>query len=191
MTSPANHRRGFSVNVFLPSGAPDGLKVVEKSNWTGRGVVIPRPMFAESRARPELDRTGVYLLVGPSDTSSLPALYVGDADKGQRIVCKDLHTAGRSTTPAIALTAAIGFQLVEVRLDGTGEPNHRISLSCRCSGPRFVGQAENNRRPCGRRKTSFHAWRMKQEKPADRGFAGAQARNTRHEADFRPPVFEQ
>jgi hypothetical protein len=51
MTSPANHRRGFSVNVFLPSGDPDGLKVVEKSNWTGRGLVIPRPMFAESRAR--------------------------------------------------------------------------------------------------------------------------------------------
>jgi hypothetical protein len=80
MPSPANHRRGFSVNVFLPSGDPDGLKVVEKSNWTGRGLVIPRPMFAESRARPELDRTGVYLLVGPSDTSSLPAIYVGEGD---------------------------------------------------------------------------------------------------------------
>ncbi len=37
-------------------------------------------MFAESRARPELERTGVYLLVGPSETSSLPALYVGEGD---------------------------------------------------------------------------------------------------------------
>jgi len=73
-------RRGFSVNVFLPAGDPEGIKVVEKSNWTGRGLVIPRPMFAESRARPELDRTGVYLLVGPSETSSLPALYVGEGD---------------------------------------------------------------------------------------------------------------
>jgi hypothetical protein len=73
-------RRGFSVNVFLPSGDPEGLKVVEKSNWTGRGLVIPRPMFAESRTRSELDRTGVYLLIGPSETSSLPALYVGEGD---------------------------------------------------------------------------------------------------------------
>ena len=63
-------RRGFSVNVFLPSGDPDGLKVVEKSNWTGRGLVIPRPMFAEARGRTELDRTGVYLLVGPGELSS-------------------------------------------------------------------------------------------------------------------------
>ena len=73
-------RRGFSVNVFLPTGDPEGLKVVEKSNWTGRGLVIPRAMFAESRCRSELDRTGVYLLVGPSETSTLPALYVGEGD---------------------------------------------------------------------------------------------------------------
>ncbi len=74
------NRRGFSVNVFLPSGEPDGLKVVEKSNWTGRGLVIPRAIFANSRGRGELDRTGVYVLVGPSDSSSLPSLYVGEGD---------------------------------------------------------------------------------------------------------------
>ena len=75
-----HRRRGFSVNVFLPSGDPDGLKVVEKSNWIGHGLVIPRTMFAESRARPELNRTGVYLLIGPSDSSSMPALYIGEGD---------------------------------------------------------------------------------------------------------------
>lgn len=75
-----NTRRGFSVNVFLPTGDPEGLKVVEKSNWTGRGLVIPRAMFGESKSREELGRTGVYLLVGPSETSTLPALYVGEGD---------------------------------------------------------------------------------------------------------------
>jgi hypothetical protein len=75
-----NTRRGFSVNVFLPNGDPEGLKVVEKSNWTGRGLVIPRAMFGESKFREELGRTGVYLLVGPSETSTLPALYVGEGD---------------------------------------------------------------------------------------------------------------
>jgi hypothetical protein len=73
-------RRGFSVTVFLPTGDPEGLKVVEKSNWTGRGLVIPRAMFGESRGREELGRTGVYLLVGPSESSSLPRLYVGEGD---------------------------------------------------------------------------------------------------------------
>ena len=44
-------RRGFSVSVYMESGDPEGLKVVEKSNWTGRGLVIPRAMFVESHGR--------------------------------------------------------------------------------------------------------------------------------------------
>lgn len=73
-------RRGFSVNVYLPSGDPEGLKVIEKSNWTGRGLVIPRAMFGESKTREELGRTGVYLLIGPSESSALLELYVGEGD---------------------------------------------------------------------------------------------------------------
>ena len=79
-TKPNTTRRGFSVNVYLPGGDPEGLKVVEKSNWTGRGLVIPRAMFGESKTREELNRTGVYLLVGPSESSALPILYVGEGD---------------------------------------------------------------------------------------------------------------
>ena len=72
--------RAFSVRLFLPGGEPDGVKLVEKSNWTGVGLVIPRALFGESRARPELDRAGVYLLIGPDDQSHLPRLYVGEGD---------------------------------------------------------------------------------------------------------------
>lgn len=35
----ANGKRGFSIRIFLPDGTPDGLRLVEKSNWTGRGIV--------------------------------------------------------------------------------------------------------------------------------------------------------
>lgn len=78
--NPQPKRRGFSVHVFLPNGDPDGVKVVEKDNWTGRGLVIPRVMFADTRTREELNRTGVYLLVGSSDESTLPTIYVGEGD---------------------------------------------------------------------------------------------------------------
>lgn len=80
MSRTALSRRGFSVRVFLPDGDPDGVKVVEKSNWTGCGLVIPRPLFAGTRGRRELERTGVYVLVGPSESSSLPRAYVGEGD---------------------------------------------------------------------------------------------------------------
>jgi hypothetical protein len=41
---------GFSLRIFLPDGSPDGLRLVEKSNWTGRGIVCPRPLFPTARA---------------------------------------------------------------------------------------------------------------------------------------------
>jgi Domain of unknown function (DUF4357) len=71
---------GFSVRIFIPSGEPEGLRIVEKSNWTGQGLVFPRSLFAETRQRPELKRTGVYVLWGPGDSSQLPRVYVGEGD---------------------------------------------------------------------------------------------------------------
>lgn len=58
---------GFSVRIFIPPGEPEGLRIVEKSNWTGQGLVFPRSLFGEVRKRAELTRTGVYILWGPSE----------------------------------------------------------------------------------------------------------------------------
>lgn len=76
----AEKKRSFSVRIFLPGGEPEGLRIVEKSNWTGQGVVFPRALFAEVRQRQEVKRTGVYVLWGPSDTGDLPRIYVGEGD---------------------------------------------------------------------------------------------------------------
>jgi hypothetical protein len=71
---------GFSVRIFVPSGEPEGLRLVEKSNWTGQGLVFPRSLFPEVRKRLEMNRTGVYVLWGPGDSGQLPRVYVGEGD---------------------------------------------------------------------------------------------------------------
>jgi hypothetical protein len=73
-------RAGFSVRIFIPTGEPEGLRIVEKSNWTGQGLVFPRAQYAEVRQRSELQRTGVYVLWGPSESGQLPRVYVGEGD---------------------------------------------------------------------------------------------------------------
>ena len=80
MSVPYQRPRAFSVRLFLPGGDPHGVKIVEKSNWTGTGLVIPRTLFGETRVRSELQRAGVYLLIGPGELSQLPRLYVGEGD---------------------------------------------------------------------------------------------------------------
>jgi hypothetical protein len=55
----------FALRVFGPSGIPEGLRIVEKSNWSGIGFVVPRSQLAEFLVRPEAQRPGVYVLLGP------------------------------------------------------------------------------------------------------------------------------
>jgi hypothetical protein len=70
----------YSIKIFLPDGDPDGLRTIEKSNWSGTGIVIPRALLADAKSRRELTRTGVYVLVGPPEESGLPRVYVGEGD---------------------------------------------------------------------------------------------------------------
>ena len=77
---PDFQQRPFFIRVLVPTGDPDGLRIVEKSNWPGVGVVFNRTNYKEVVNRSEFDKTGVYVLVGTSDDSILPTIYVGEGD---------------------------------------------------------------------------------------------------------------
>lgn len=70
-----------SIRLFLVDGTPHGLRTAEVGNWSGLSLVCPRTDLARLGARPEVRRTGVYILIGPSDSSpSGFAVYVGESD---------------------------------------------------------------------------------------------------------------
>lgn len=70
----------FSLRIFVADGDPDGLRIVEKSNWIGKALVFPRALLPQVKARPELAQTGVYLLLGPRPDGEGEMLYVGEGD---------------------------------------------------------------------------------------------------------------
>src|SRR5690348_12402125 len=76
----ASSARAFSIRIFLPDGTPDGIKIVEKSNWIGCAIVCPRGAFPDLRARPEFRKTGVYVLIGQTSPDDPPTVYVGEGD---------------------------------------------------------------------------------------------------------------
>ena len=73
-------RKSFSVRIFLQDGFADGVKVVSRSKWSGRGLVIPRPSLAAELDRTELKDPGVYLLTGTDAAADRPTLRIGAAD---------------------------------------------------------------------------------------------------------------
>ncbi len=94
---------GFSVRIFIPTGEPEGLRVIEKSNWTGQGFFFPRSIYSEVCGREELTRTGVYILWGPSESGHLPRSYVGEGEAlrprfDDHIKHKDFWTHGVAFT---------------------------------------------------------------------------------------------
>ena len=70
----------FTLRIFVADGDPDGLRVVERSNWSGKALVFPRPLFPKIKQRQEFLQTGIYLLLGPRPEGDGDMLYVGEGD---------------------------------------------------------------------------------------------------------------
>ena len=70
----------FSLRIFVADGDPDGLRLVERSNWVGKAMVFPRALLPKIKQRAELGLTGVYLLLGPREDGEGEMLYVGEGD---------------------------------------------------------------------------------------------------------------
>ncbi|HET6990238.1 MAG TPA: GIY-YIG nuclease family protein [Bacteroidia bacterium] len=72
--------RGFSLRTFMLTPDADGPRIIEKSNWSGKGLMCPRAAFPDYKSRPEFQRTGVYILIGEDSNSELPIVYIGEGD---------------------------------------------------------------------------------------------------------------
>lgn len=76
----------YVITILVTAGDPDGVRVVEKSNWTGRGLVFARADLAPALEH-GLSSPGVYVLVGDDpDEEFDQQIYVGQGeDVGKRL----------------------------------------------------------------------------------------------------------
>jgi hypothetical protein len=72
---------GKQLRLFLADGTPGGLLTAEIMNWTGHIVAAPRSDLASLLKRPEVSRTGIYILLG-DDPESIGGqmAYIGEGD---------------------------------------------------------------------------------------------------------------
>ncbi len=70
----------YVLTIRVVSGEPNGVRVVGKSNWTGRGVTFARSDL--TAAREHLSSPGIYLLIGDDPEGGFDEqVYVGQAEK--------------------------------------------------------------------------------------------------------------
>ena len=75
----------FTLQVFVPSGDPEGLRFFEIMNWTGKGLIFPRDEWENIKERNEFSQIGIYILYGYGnnqsiDNEDLPTIYIGQGD---------------------------------------------------------------------------------------------------------------
>ena len=124
---------GFSVRIFIPTGEPEGLRIIEKSNWTGQGLFFPRSIYSQVRGREELTRTGVYVLWSPSESGQLPRAYVGEGDAllnrlDSHIKNKDFWTHGVAFMSKDQNLNKAHVRYLEARLVGLAAKAKRCEL---------------------------------------------------------------
>lgn len=123
----------FSLRIFVADGDPDGLRLVERSNWIGKALMFPRALYTKVRTRDEFNQTGVYLLLGPRTDGDGEMLYIGEGDPvGPRL---ESHYAKKDFwTQAVFLVAGSGqlnkahVQYLEAKLVAKALAAKRVKL---------------------------------------------------------------
>jgi hypothetical protein len=97
---------GRTIQLFLVDGTPNGLIIASIHGWTGSVLVATQSTFAKLLARPEVDRTGVYILFGPDPKDALSMrAYVGEADSVRERIAQSAGDRGFWETAVVITTS--------------------------------------------------------------------------------------
>jgi hypothetical protein len=70
----------YTIRIFVPDGNPEGLRIIDRMNWTGLGITFPREDWPKIKQRADFAKAGVYILIGRVTDDDLPTLYIGQGD---------------------------------------------------------------------------------------------------------------
>ncbi|WP_194944577.1 GIY-YIG nuclease family protein [Limnohabitans sp. 2KL-3] len=78
--------RPQTIQIFLPSGDPRGMRVAEITTRIVRVIEVPRSQLADFLKMPEAQQVGVYFLMGELSEAGLPRTYIGQSGSvGKRL----------------------------------------------------------------------------------------------------------
>lgn len=97
---------GRTIQLFLVDGSPSGLMIATIHGWTGAVLVASQSTFGSLTARPEADRTGIYVLYGPDPSDPLKMrAYIGEADSVKSRVAQSAAERGFWETAVVVTTS--------------------------------------------------------------------------------------
>lgn len=73
---------GKSIRIYLKDGTVSGIKIAELVNFTIQALSSPRSKISELNLKfqNQINKQGVYFLIGSDDESGKPKVYIGEAE---------------------------------------------------------------------------------------------------------------
>lgn len=68
-----------TIQIFLPTGKPRGIKLAHVTSRIPIAIYVPRSDLLDASSRSELQRSGIYFLFGDDDDAKTP-VYVGESE---------------------------------------------------------------------------------------------------------------
>jgi hypothetical protein len=107
-----------TIRVFLADRAPHGIRILAKSNWTGRGVEFSKLDWPRARLREDLAKPGVAYVQALRTNLVSSGVLAADCDG---LVLSQDYTFNSPSLAAAALLGRISNKRVE-RKDAHGTP---------------------------------------------------------------------
>jgi hypothetical protein len=70
----------FSITLFATTGDPEGIRHLDKSNWSGYGVVFNRELFNLLKQEPGFSQAGIYIQLFGATFPRNPPVRCADGD---------------------------------------------------------------------------------------------------------------
>lgn len=132
MDEPGNF--GRTIQLFFVDGSPTGLIIASIHGWTGSVLIATTSTFSQLLARPETDRTGIYILFGPDPDKRLTTrAYVGEADSVRTRIAQSAEKRGFWETAVVITTSDEALtkghvRYLEARLIDLARSTGRVNL---------------------------------------------------------------
>ncbi|WP_202925329.1 GIY-YIG nuclease family protein [Mucilaginibacter sp. 14171R-50] len=125
---------GRTIQLFLVDDNPAGLIIASIHGWTGSVAVSTQSTFGRLLERPEVDRTGIYILYGqdPDDASRMKA-YIGEADSVKERISDSAGKRGFWETAVVITTSDEALtkghvRYLEARLIDMAKSANRVTV---------------------------------------------------------------
>lgn len=69
-----------ALQMLVPEGNPNGMKMIELAGWSGKCFVVPRQSLKELKDRSEINQPGLYFLFGEDEEFASDLVYIGESE---------------------------------------------------------------------------------------------------------------